>query len=183
MRTPLVRTLAAVAFALVLVGCGGSSGGDAADEPTTTKAPADAEAPDTTDAPADGTSTTAAGGAASTTAAPAAGDLCEPLAVIIDFDQQTSALVAAGDWPAIQTYYVDHTAEMVAAYDEAIALDTALTEDLRKVRAITAMSADLAKQSDSLMAFGSALGSQPGMMAASQSANAVQRYAQEECGL
>jgi len=174
--------LITAAVTILLAGCGGSSG-DAADGPSTTKATSNTtEAPPTSTTAA--TSTTRGSGepVATTVAGKATDELCGPLGVITDFDAQTSRLVSAGNWPAIQAYYVDHTDEMVAAYDEAIALDTDLTTDLQNLRAVTAASDELAAKSDSLMAFGTALSSQPGLMAATASANRVLQYTQEHCG-
>jgi hypothetical protein len=181
MRTPLRLVLAAAAASLVLAGCGTSSGSDASDEPTTTAAGG------TTTAPSDATTTTAEGTTTAietTTTTASSGDdaICAPMKALSDSDAEANRIVATGDWPKIKAFYVDHTDDIVAIYDEAIALDTEITDELKTLRSVTVSAGDLAEGSSDLMDFSAKLTAQPNLAASSQAALTASDYVQETCG-
>jgi hypothetical protein len=174
---------AAVAVA-VLVGCGTSSGSDAADEATTTAAAAVTTTRDdgATTTEAEGTTTTEVE-PTTTTAASGDGDaICAPMKALAESDAEANALVATGDWAKIQAFYVGETDDIVAIYDEAIALDTEITDDLETLRSVTVSAGDLAESSSSLMDFSGKLSAQPNLAASGQAALSANEYVEETCG-
>lgn len=181
-RTPLRTVVLVLIASALLAACGASGGDDAADTTsaksgsTTTAAPAaeTTEATDTTEVD-EPTETTEA-------ATPAGDDICVPLRVLSDFDIQSAELVNGGDWPATQAYFVENTDEVLAAYDEAIAMDSEVTEDLQKLRGVTETTAATAADSSDLVDFSTKLLDQPGIMEAGASGFALNEFAEENCG-
>lgn len=182
-RTPIrVALLSLATAALLLAGCGTSSGSDASEDPTTTAAEkstttatddattTEAEAPTTTEA--DGPTTTVASG----------DGICAPLKALAASDAEANALVAGGNWPEIQAFYVDQTDDIVAIYDEAIAFDTEITPELETLREVTVSSGDLAAESSDLMEFSSKLIAQPGLTESGTAALAASAFSEETCG-
>jgi hypothetical protein len=173
---------AAMAAAL-LAGCGTSSGSDAAEDATTTAAEATTttEAEGTTTEPeAEGTTTTEAED--TTTTATSDDAICAPMKALAESDAEANQLVASGDWLEIQAFYVDQTDDIVAIYDEAIALDTEITPQLETLRSVTVSAGDLAKGSSSLMDFSGKLMAQPGLSESSGAALRANEYVEETCG-
>ena len=177
---PLVL-VAAVAAAL-LAGCGTSSGSDAADGTTTSAAD------DGATTVVDEASTTEAEDAtttrpeATTTAAPDDDAICGPLKALSASDAEANRLVATGDWPKIKAFYVDQTDDIIAIYDEAIALDTEITADLEALRSVTVSAGKLAEASSSLMDFSGKLMAQPGLSESSQAALRASAFSEDTCG-
>ena len=182
-RTPLRLVLIAAVAALLLAGCGTSGGDDASDSPTTTKADTATTAPEdtTTEAEVDDTTDTTEAEPTDTTA-PAGEDICVPLKVLSDFDKESGALINGGDWPATQQFFIDHTDDVLAAYDDAIAIDSEVTADLEALKAVTETTADTAAGSSDLMDFSTKLLDQPGIMEAGASGLALNTFAEENCG-
>lgn len=177
--------LASASVALLLAGCGASGGDDASDDTTTTKAGATTtEASDTTavaTTAAEDTTTTEA--KATTTAAPAGDEaICPPMKALSTSDAEANKLVSGGNWPAIQAFYVDNTDDIVAIYDEAIAVDTEITADLETLRSVTVSAGDLAASSSDLMDFSGKLASQPGLAESGQAALRANEFTQKTCG-
>jgi len=164
--------LAASAAALVLAGCGTSSGSDASEEPTTTKAEATTTVPDDTTEVEDPTETTA----------PAGDDICVPLKVLSDYDIESARLISVGDWSAIQAYFVEETEPVLAAYDDAIAMDTDLTADLEELRGVSEGTAEMAADATSLMDLSDKLLSVPGIQEAGAAGQRLNEYAETNCG-
>lgn len=177
-RTVLVT---AVIAAALLAGCGSSSGSDAADETTTSEAKAtttEGAEPTTTEAEAATTTE-----AVTTTAASGGADaICGPMKDLAASDAEANKLVAGGDWAKIKAFYVDNTDDIVAIYDEAIAVDTEITGELETLREVTVSAGDLAASSSNLMDFSSKLSSQPGLAASSQAALTANTFVEETCG-
>lgn len=185
LRTPRRTVLFTAAMAAVLlVGCGTSSGSDAADDPTTTVAEAATTTQDEggTTTEAEGTTTTEVESTTTTGASDDGGAICAPMKALAASDAEANQLVAGGDWAKIQAFYVGQTDDIVAIYDEAIALDTEITDDLETLRSVTVSAGDLAESSSSLMDFSSKLSSQPGLAESGQAALSANEYVQETCG-
>lgn len=184
MRSSSSRLLVIVlaVAALFVAGCGSSSGSDAADDPTTTKA----EAATTTEATEDSTTTEAEATtteAAETTEATSGDDaICAPMERLRDSDAEANKLVATGDWTKIQAFYVDNTDDIVAIYDEAIALDTEITAELETLKSVTESAGDLAASSSSLMDFSGKLTAQPNLAESGQAALDASEYVEATCG-
>jgi hypothetical protein len=174
-RTPIRLLLAASAVALVLAGCGTSSGSDAAGGTTTTKAQA------TTTAASEVTDTTEAAAPTETTA-PAEDDICVPLKVLSDYDIASARLIAVGDWTAIQAYFVEKTDAVLAAYDDAIAIDSEVTDDLKELRTISEGTAELAADATDLMDLSGKLTALPGLQSAGAAGERLNAFAEEKCG-
>ncbi|MGN6694567.1 MAG: hypothetical protein ACTHN0_10360 [Aquihabitans sp.] len=180
-RTPLRAVLLVSIACLLFAGCGASGGDDAADEPTTTQSEAttttetDTTEVDTTDVETTDVETTEADD-------PAGDEICEPLQVLSDFDAESAQLIDEGDWPTIQAYFVDHTDDVLTAYDDAIALDTDLSDDLEELRSITAGTADLAAESSSLEELGTKLLDDPDIASAGEAGFRLNEFAEETCG-
>ena len=183
--SPRSLVVAIAAFAFLVAGCGTSGGSDAADDPTTTAGKAattTAAVDDSTTTEAEDSTTTEAE-ASTTTAATAADDaICAPMKALSKSDAEANALVATGDWPKIQAFYVEQTDDIVAIYDEAIALDTEITEELKTLRSVTESAGGLAEGSSSLMDFSGKLTAQPGLTESGQAALDANAYVQETCG-
>lgn len=174
--------------AVALVGCGTSSGDDASEGPTTTEASADpttTEVTETTEAaettveeePTETTENT------ETTEVPAGDeDLCEPLQVLSDYDQESAEIIAGGDWTAIQAFLVDNTEPVLDAYDDAIALDTDLTADLEELRSVTEGTAEMAAEATDLMDLSDKLLALPNIAEAGQAGLRLNTFAEETCG-
>ena len=186
-RVRVVAFLVPFALTVALVGCGTSSGDDASDTTagaTTTAAETTAgqETTETTvdEEPTETTETTEV----TEETEPAGGDedLCEPLQVLSDYDQASADIIAGGDWTAIQAYFVDSTQPVLDAYDEAIALDTDLTDDLEELRAITEGTAELAAESTDLMDLSGKLLALPGIDSAGQAGLRLNTFAEATCG-
>ncbi len=179
-RSRLAALLAPLALAVALVGCS-SSGDDAADDKDTSTT----ESTTTTEA-ADDTSTTAPDNSASEPDmgedAVGAAEVCTGLKTLSDFDQESAALVAADDWPAIQRFYVDETQSVVDAYNQAIAAGSEVTDDLTTLRDFTAGTAEVAASSTSVVDFGEKLTAQPGLQEAGQAGLALNTFAEANCG-
>jgi hypothetical protein len=181
--SPRLALLAAFAVAVVLAGCGTSSGDAASDSATTTKAeavtttaPSDPTTEPSTTDPTDDTGTTVA-------EEPSGGDdICVPLKVLSDYDLQSAKLIDGGDWTATKAYFVDSTDEVLAAYDDAIALDSEQTENLEALRAVTVTTAEMAGQSSDVLDFSNKLLAQPGIMEAGTAGFALNEFAEENCG-
>lgn len=178
-RTPSRIVLIATAAALALLaGCGTSAGDDALDETTTTAATATTAAPTK-----DGTETTEVETTEVDDTEPSGDDdLCAALQVLSQYDIDSAEIINSGDWEATQAFFVDRTADVLTAYDDAIALDTELSADLEAMRAITEGTADMAADSDDLAELSDKLLSQPGLMEAGEAGIRVNEYAQEHCG-
>ncbi|HWJ97123.1 MAG TPA: hypothetical protein VNQ33_03120 [Acidimicrobiales bacterium] len=182
LRTPF-RTVALVLLAGTLVAaCGASGGDDAAGTTSASKSGSTTSAAPTTEA-ADATETTEADDPAETAEADAPGDdICVPLKVLSDFDIESSQLVNGGDWAATQAYFVEHTDDVLAAYDEAIAMDSEVEDDLKALRAVTETTAETAADSTGLMDFSAKLLDQPGIMEAGAAGFALNTFAEDNCG-
>lgn len=175
-RTSLRAALLVSIACLLFAGCGASGGDDAADEPTTTKAEATTTTEtDTTEVDTTDVETTEVDD-------PEGGEICEPLQVLSDFDSESAELIDEGDWPTIQAYFVEHTDDVLAAYDDAIALDTELSSDLEELRGITEGTADLAADSSSLEELGTRLLDDPDIASAGEAGFRLNEFAQENCG-
>jgi hypothetical protein len=178
------RLLVALAVGTLLLGACGTSGGDDA---STTKADAT-----TTSPTADETTATTEDGDATeptdTTDTPVGdggdegGEICGPLKVLSDFDAESARITQAGDWPDVQAFFVDHTDEVLAAYDDAIALDSEVTDDLEQLRDVTDTTVETAADADSLEDFSTKLLAKPGIMEAGAAGIALDDFAQEHCG-
>lgn len=187
LRTPIRLVVLAVASAALLAGCGASGGSDAKADVTTTAPASDGtttvpddtsdttEVPDTTDTTPDTPDTTVA-------EEPAGDDICVPLKVLSDFDIDSAELINGGDWPATQQFFVENTDDVLAAYDEAIAIDSEVTEDLKALKAVTETTAETARDSSDLTDFSGKLLAQPGIMEAGESGFALNTFAEENCG-
>jgi hypothetical protein len=169
----LVALLAAAAVAFVLVGCGASGGSDADDSSTTT-------------AEAEGTTTTRAADTSETTEAAsedADGEgICAPLKVLSDYDAESAQLVDDGDWGAAQDYFVNSTDDVVAAYDDAIDLDTDLTDDLVILRRVTEKTAEFAAESSDISELSDKLLALPDIEEAGDAGLRLNTFAEEQCG-
>jgi hypothetical protein len=176
-RTPLRFVLAACAITLALAGCS-TSGSDDADKATTTKPEA------TTTAPVDTTETTATTEAEepTETTAPAGDDICVPLKVLSDYDIQSGRIIAGGDWAAIQAFFVAQTDPVLAAYDDAIAIDSEVTADLKELRAVSEGTAELAGSATSLADLSDKLLSLPGIESAGAAGLRLNTFAEANCG-
>lgn len=182
--SPLVRrSLVALVAFLALAGCSSSGGEDAT---TTTEARATTEAatdteptettePDTTETTERDTTETTDGGEA--------GEVCDALQAISDYDVASGELVNGGaDWPELQAFFVDNTESVLAAYDDAIAADSEVTDELIVLRDFTEGTGDLAADSSSLEDFGSKLTSNPDVLEAGQAGETLNTFAEENCG-
>ena len=176
----------ALAIPVVMLGTLTACGSDADDSATETTAASTTEAsvettdaPDTTDASetTEVSETTAADGTES-----ASSDLCVPLKKLSDFDQESATIIAGGDWAAIQQFFVASTPSVLDAYDEAIALDSDLTEALTTLRGITDGTSELAAESTDLMDFAGRLTALPGIIEAGQDGFELNEFAQSTCG-
>lgn len=188
MRAAPIRSalvVATLALAL-LAGCGTSGGSDASDdaskaEGTTTAAtteeatvPSEDEVT-TTEAEEEGATTT-------TEASPDGDEICGLLDELKTLDAEANDLVAAGDWTRIQAFYVDNTDDLISLYDDAIALDTEISDELETLRSVSESAGDLAEESTSLMDFGTKLAAQPGLDESSAAALTANEFSQETCG-
>lgn len=183
-RTPARTVLLVVAIAAVLLsGCGASGGSDAADDTTTSAADAATTSlsDEVSNTEADETTTTEA--EATTTSAATGGDaICAPMKALSESDAEANQLVASGDWSKIKAFYVGQTDDIVAIYDEAIALDTEITAELETLRSVTVSAGDLAEGSSSLMDFSGRLSAQPGLAASGEAALTANEYVEKTCG-
>ena len=191
MRT-VVRTglVAAALLSVTLTACGSSGGSDAApakaDATTTSAAKPGSDRSTTTSAGDETTSTDGSDDQTTTSAAPADGGeaICTPLKKISDFDLETAAaLKAQKPWSEVQATYIHDTQDVLAAYDEAIAVAPAdLAADLKTLRDFTAPSAEMARNATSLLDLGLALSNQDGLMEAGQAGLHLDAYARKTCG-
>ncbi len=183
------RLPALLAASLLLVlgaaGCSSSSSDDAAtttapttvaggDESTTTEA---TDTTDTTEAADDSSSTTDA----EVTDADDAG--CAALKKISDFDVESSKLINGGaEWSEIQAFFVDKTDDVLAAYDDAIATNPDVADDLTTLRDYTDGIDEIAAEATDLADLGAKLAEVPGVTEAGQAGLALNEYAQTNCG-
>jgi len=177
--SPRLALLAAVVAAVLLASCSSSSGGDASDKTTTTaKAATTTEPKDTSDTTEPDTKTTDPGDGEEAEE----GDICVPLKVLSDFDAESYGLINGGDWEAAQTFFVENTDDVLAAYDDAIAMDTDLADELQQLRDVTDTTAETAADSADLAEFSTKLMDQPGIMEAGGAGYALNNFAEETCG-
>lgn len=167
-----------LALAVALVGC--SSSDDAAEDTSTSIS--------TTEAAGDTTTTEAAASESTTTVAASSGstesdeEICASLKVLSDYDGQSAQLIAAGDWPAIQKFFVEQTQTVIDAYDRAIATGSDLTAELTQLRDITDGTSELAASSTDLADFGGKLAALPGLLEAGQAGLTLNTFAESTCG-
>jgi len=82
----------------------------------------------------------------------------------------------------VQRFFIDTAPGVLAAYDDAIALGTDLSDDLEVLKGVTEHTEAYAGESASLDEFATKLAGQPGLTAAGQSALAVNAFAEATCG-
>lgn len=184
-RTPLRLVLTTLAAAALLVGCGTSGGDDAADTTTTEKSAVTTTDPgsDTTETTTDDSTDTTEVETTEAEGPTDGGDeICAPLKVLSDFDIDSAELINSGDWPATQAFFVESTDDVLAAYDDAIAMDTDLADELEALRGVTETTAETAADSTDLMDFSSKLLAQPGIMEAGTAGFTLNEFAEENCG-
>lgn len=178
------RSIAGVAVLLVLVAGCSTSGERSAEAPPTTDAPSTTVAGETTTTGADAPSTTTP--ASSTTPAEPTGgdeDVCAALQRIRDFDTESSDLIDAdADWPELQQFFIDTTPGVLAAYDDAIAANSEITEELEILRDFSSQTADIAAEASSLEDFGLRLNDVPGVAEAGTAGLALNEFAMDTCG-
>lgn len=177
-----LRSRAVLVAAVVLflgVGCGASGGKEDVSSPTT-DAPA-TSAPDTTeveDVPA-----TTDDVEVDDSIDPADEEICGPLQALSDYDTESADVIARDDWTEIKAFLLDETDGVLAVYDDAIAADSEITEDLEALRAITETYSDLARASSSLEDFSQQLLAAPELEAAGDAALRVNDFSIEFCGV
>jgi hypothetical protein len=171
-----------VPLALVVLIAGCSSSDDAAEggssSSTTTEA---ADSSTTTEATDAETSTTEATDAAEVSADDAA-EICDALQPLSDYDAASAAVVATGDWAAVQQFFIESTQPVIAAYDQAIAVGSDLSADLTQLRDVTSGTSELAAQSSDLMDFAGRLGALPGIIEAGEAGLRLNTFAEANCG-
>ena len=182
LRSRSLALLVPLALAVALTGCGSSDGSadDTSALSTTAEAGNDATTSEEETADTSGSDTTEAGAGVSADDAVA---ICAALEALSEFDAQSTAIVASGDWAATQEFYVEQTQTVLDAYDEAIATGSELSDELTQLRAVTAPAAELAASSTDLMDFGSQLLDVPGMVEATEAAVTLDAFARETCGV
>jgi len=143
------------------------------------------------DGKADDSSSTAAGDptaasestSADGTTEAAADDICVPLKVIRDYDVEASQAAAnGGDWPQLQKELTEGMPVVLDAYDDAIAIDSDVHDDLVVLRDFTAATEDAAKNSSSIEEFASAAMALPNVEQAGRAGLSVSTFSEKECG-
>jgi hypothetical protein len=105
-----------------------------------------------------------------------------PLKVLSDYDIQSGRIIAGGDWAAIQAFFVAQTDPVLAAYDDAIAIDSEVTADLKELRAVSEGTAELAGSATSLADLSDKLLSLPGIESAGAAGLRLNTFAEANCG-
>ncbi len=183
-RTRSLALLVPLALALAVAGCSSSEDGSEDASSSSSSSTTEATADDgTTEEEAEDAGSDTAGEAGADVSADDAVAICAALEALSEFDAQSTEIVASGDWPATQEFYVEQTQTVLDAYDEAIATGSELSDELTQLRAVTAPAAELAASSTDLMDFGTKLLDVPGMTEAAGAAVTLDAFAQETCGV
>ena len=102
---------------------------------------------------------------------------------ISDFDVESSKLINGGaEWSEIQAFFVDKTDDVLAAYDDAIATNPDVADDLTTLRDYTDGIDEIAAEAAALADLGAKLAEVPGVTEAGQAGLALNEYAQTNCG-
>lgn len=172
----LVLAVLLVAVSLLgLAACGASATDGAADGRRSTSTPGDGGGDGgTTPDPPETTEGGDQGG----------DDVCAPLRVISDFDVESAQFIAATvDYDEIVGYLEDRTPDVLAAYEDAIAVaDDDLADDLREIRDFTEVFLRTARSSSDFQELESALFAEPATTDAGLAAMRLDRFAVDTCG-
>jgi ABC-type amino acid transport substrate-binding protein len=175
MNRALLACAVALATAAALASCGSDSSKSTATTTTATTSTSSTTVPaaTTTDGPP----------AASTTPTSYPNPpVCAPLQIISNYDLESSAKVAANDFPALTKFLIDSTPEVLTAYDQAATAQPDLADEIAILRKVSEGARDAAYEAKDISTLQTLLLEIPELQQAGTAAVTLNDFATKNCG-